>query len=349
MSGKLDLKLPLDALGNIKLIVVEGVNKGKRYRLGGKKITLGRAKGNDIEFISTGVSKSHAKIEVTGGAVVIKDLESSNGTFINGKRISTAILSPGDKISLGTACDIIIEGTFESAPKLDSIEETLGAPAPSATLANLIQEAKHIDNVSPKTSLKTEPLEPQEQKTQNSQKKILLYVILIAALGSFALFYDKLMPTTKETPLPQKKLIDTVSTVNPYNKTPPIENRLEPLRQDNVFESKFSKDADELFKKAFNTYLSNRFNDSINMFNEVLMFDKDHALAKLYLQRAQGELRELVDIHDKHGRELFENLKYDEAIVEFRKVVNLLGSNPLDPRFNESKKYIKESEKRLKR
>ncbi|MFV1983612.1 MAG: FHA domain-containing protein [Thiohalomonadales bacterium] len=64
-------------------------------------ITLGRAKDNKIKINEERVSKHHARIFTYFQASYIEDLGSTNGTFVNGKRIGTHILHPGDEVLLG--------------------------------------------------------------------------------------------------------------------------------------------------------------------------------------------------------------------------------------------------------
>jgi pSer/pThr/pTyr-binding forkhead associated (FHA) protein len=64
-------------------------------------ITLGRAKENKIKISEGLVSKYHARIFTYFQASYIEDLDSTNGTFVNGKRIGTHILHPGDEVILG--------------------------------------------------------------------------------------------------------------------------------------------------------------------------------------------------------------------------------------------------------
>ncbi len=64
-------------------------------------ITLGRAKDNKIKISEELVSKHHARIFTYFQASYIEDLESTNGTFVNGKRVGTHILHPGDEVMLG--------------------------------------------------------------------------------------------------------------------------------------------------------------------------------------------------------------------------------------------------------
>jgi len=63
---------------------------------------LGRKQGNDIIFANDSVSGHHAEINFKGGECHIIDLSSSNGTFVNGRRIQSAIVKDGDTIELGT-------------------------------------------------------------------------------------------------------------------------------------------------------------------------------------------------------------------------------------------------------
>ena len=62
---------------------------------------MGRAVNNDITLTDRGVSRHHARIDVDEDAVVITDVDSSNGTFIGGQRVQHVVLSDRAKISLG--------------------------------------------------------------------------------------------------------------------------------------------------------------------------------------------------------------------------------------------------------
>jgi pSer/pThr/pTyr-binding forkhead associated (FHA) protein len=63
--------------------------------------TIGRSETADHTVYSSKVSKEHAAIEVAGQRYVVRDLDSTNGTFVNGKRVKTADLSEGDRLSVG--------------------------------------------------------------------------------------------------------------------------------------------------------------------------------------------------------------------------------------------------------
>jgi pSer/pThr/pTyr-binding forkhead associated (FHA) protein/subtilisin family serine protease len=80
---------------------------------------IGRSGENDIVLDSLLVSRRHAGIQCAGGRCTVEDLGSANGVFVNGRRVSRTVLSPGDRLRLGD-----VEVTYEAA----------GAPRASAWL-----------------------------------------------------------------------------------------------------------------------------------------------------------------------------------------------------------------------
>jgi pSer/pThr/pTyr-binding forkhead associated (FHA) protein len=75
----------------------------KTFRiLPGNVRTIGRATGADFIVDAALVSRVHCRITAhAGGELEIQDLESTNGTYVNGERIETARLAPGDKLQVG--------------------------------------------------------------------------------------------------------------------------------------------------------------------------------------------------------------------------------------------------------
>jgi pSer/pThr/pTyr-binding forkhead associated (FHA) protein len=65
-----------------------------------KRITIGRAEGADIRIEDQAVSKQHATIDVMGADHMLRDLDSANGTFVNGARIARHLLRHGDAIEI---------------------------------------------------------------------------------------------------------------------------------------------------------------------------------------------------------------------------------------------------------
>lgn len=83
-----------------KLIVVAGPVVGEVFRLHGAKTRIGALADNEIVLPFDTVSRRHAAVHVYRGRVEIEDLNSANGTQVNGKPIQSAPLKPGDRIRL---------------------------------------------------------------------------------------------------------------------------------------------------------------------------------------------------------------------------------------------------------
>jgi two-component system cell cycle response regulator len=83
------------------IIVLAGQNVGEMYKVTGDQMTLGRGGSADVRLVDEGISRFHCRIRIEGGNLVVEDLQSRNGTFLNGERISSRTLDDGDKIQLG--------------------------------------------------------------------------------------------------------------------------------------------------------------------------------------------------------------------------------------------------------
>lgn len=103
-----------------KLVLLsEGFN-GRTYELKVEKTTVGRVEDNTFHIPEPSVSSHHAEIILKGNDVVVKDLNSTNGTYINGEKVTEATLKPGQTLRLGTV-EMRLEG-----------EGGAGAPAAGA-------------------------------------------------------------------------------------------------------------------------------------------------------------------------------------------------------------------------
>ena len=102
------------------------------------EVLIGRVKGNDIVLPKTNVSKRHSRIVIKDGKIILIDLKSTNGTFVNGRKItSPQVMQDGDKIYIG---DFTIEvreipgGTAQPMPSA-AAPSPMGnfSPVPSAS------------------------------------------------------------------------------------------------------------------------------------------------------------------------------------------------------------------------
>lgn len=95
----------------ITLRVVTGSDRGRVYAELRPPITIGREEGNAVQVNDERVSRFHVKIQEDEGRLVVTDLESTNGTRVNGHPCSLKILRYGDTISIGRT--VLIVGTRE--------------------------------------------------------------------------------------------------------------------------------------------------------------------------------------------------------------------------------------------
>ncbi|MCC7072676.1 MAG: FHA domain-containing protein [Deltaproteobacteria bacterium] len=93
-----------DVPSGFALRFISGKYQGGEYPLPSEKeIVIGRGGELDIVLVEDMVSRKHAKITTQQGKIVIQDLGSTNGTFVNGEKIKRAKLKEGDRVLIGTS------------------------------------------------------------------------------------------------------------------------------------------------------------------------------------------------------------------------------------------------------
>ena len=88
------------------LVRMNGADMGRVWSLGGERLSIGRAQGNDIVVDDDGTSRQHAVLERHDDRYAIVDQGSSNGTFISGKPVERHVLADGDLVNVGPACTL---------------------------------------------------------------------------------------------------------------------------------------------------------------------------------------------------------------------------------------------------
>lgn len=91
--------------------VIEGVDKGRVYRDLAVPVSIGREEGNSMRLNDERISRFHAKVQCDGEDVIITDLESTNGTRINGDPVQIRRLLPGDRVGVGRS--VLVFGNSE--------------------------------------------------------------------------------------------------------------------------------------------------------------------------------------------------------------------------------------------
>lgn len=112
-----------------KLVVLSPEQKGRSYELKVDKTTIGRVEDNTFQITDPSVSSHHCEVLLRGADVVIKDLNSTNGSFINGEKISESVLKPGQTLRLGQI-ELSLETDSTTTPPTPP---GVAAPAPPSS------------------------------------------------------------------------------------------------------------------------------------------------------------------------------------------------------------------------
>ncbi len=97
-----------------KLVVLSEGLTGRSHELKVDKTTIGRVEDNTFQIAEQSVSSHHCEVLLKGSDVVVKDLNSTNGTYINGEKITEKVLKPGQILRLGQI-EIRLEGDGAAA------------------------------------------------------------------------------------------------------------------------------------------------------------------------------------------------------------------------------------------
>ncbi|MHC4937710.1 MAG: FHA domain-containing protein [Planctomycetota bacterium] len=110
----------------VRVRIVEGPGAGSDYEFE-QAVILGRLDSNDIPIHDPKSSREHAKIYKQGSKFAVVDLNSSNGTFVNGQQVTKQVLEHGDRISIGMVVmefeDPEAEALKAAAPQRKSLDE----------------------------------------------------------------------------------------------------------------------------------------------------------------------------------------------------------------------------------
>jgi DNA-binding CsgD family transcriptional regulator len=110
--------------------VLSGSSAGKLFPLTTGSTILGRGSTSDLALDDDGVSRLHAKIAISeDGVVNLIDLDSTNGTYLNGARIDVSIVREGDRIQIGS--DVTVQFVYRKRDELRRRPEPEAQPGPT--------------------------------------------------------------------------------------------------------------------------------------------------------------------------------------------------------------------------
>jgi predicted Zn finger-like uncharacterized protein len=107
MAGEHDEYLKLPEARRFSLAVIQGFNAGEIFPITKPKMMIGRSDA-DVIVKDLEASRQHARLEVMGDRVILRDLSSTNGTFVNEQRITTVALENQQEFRIGTTILMLI-------------------------------------------------------------------------------------------------------------------------------------------------------------------------------------------------------------------------------------------------
>ncbi len=197
----------------LSLIVLQGPGKGRVFRLNGDfPVLIGRQTG-DLRLMDTQVSRRHAQIAFENGAWILRDLGSTNGTFVNGELVSGMVeLEESDQIQIGSF--VLLVGPLSLGPKAlddtkmvdaESMDHVLLSPVmpPEVEISDL-QEVSQEDE-SAADVMHVEPIAHEDRPEQPEDAESEAAISQLSDAASESSIFDQIateLPPPPEIPPP---------------------------------------------------------------------------------------------------------------------------------------------------
>jgi pSer/pThr/pTyr-binding forkhead associated (FHA) protein len=107
-----------------KLVVLSAGMTGRTHELKAEKTTIGRVEDNNFQIAEASVSSHHCEVLLRGNDVVVRDLNSTNGTFINGEKVTEKVIKPNQILRLGQI-EIRLETDAPPSTAKKQLDQTL--------------------------------------------------------------------------------------------------------------------------------------------------------------------------------------------------------------------------------
>ncbi len=322
---------------------MSGEEQGRVYELHASRLTLGRANDNDVVITAEGVSRVHALLVNSEGSWFIRDNNSKNGIFVNGKQVKESWLETGDVVQLGT---FLVR--FDAGPVLSAPEE-----------GNLPQVADLGGALEVPASVK--------KPARSTNPRVFIYVGVIALLGMYLMMGSSETPkessdaqATSESGTEAGKLSRDFKTAEkpdlelgnrsivPLGMEDPLLKRAEQEMAKLDWTNKGLQEAEQFFRRGQREYMAKNYHRAIDSFQTSLSLYGGHLLAERYLRRSIYEVEIEAKSQMAIAIQYYESLQYSRAIHHFNETIALMAHRPNEPIIIEAGRYIKQAEIRLK-
>ena len=125
--------------------VLEGIDKGRLFRDLATPVTIGREEGNMLRLNDERVSRFHAKVQFDNSEIILTDLESTNGTRVNGNVVQIRRLRPGDIVGIGRS--LLRFGSEQEINARNAALSSLNTPATGNHPSSVVPAPAHAQTL----------------------------------------------------------------------------------------------------------------------------------------------------------------------------------------------------------
>lgn len=306
-------------------------------------VRVGRSRECDIVLEDKGISRQHAQIESVDGQWVIRDLQSANGVFVNGKRVQEIALSSGDTVKLG-GCSI----TFTLPEKEKNLDHT------DRTVIK--------KNVFPKER-SSKPQSGQEKRKDSSGNKkwvtlalgVVGFLVLVLLALSFLSESETVPDHAETTDQEVESAIHFPSAIPDLHTETGDEVSILDRPADSITGVP-SPDATDEYKVLAAQYAelaqiyydSGKYPDAVREWSYSLSLDQSNEAVRIKLESAREELLARADQAFRLGLRNYQFLNYHEAISNWNYVLFMIP-DPEHPLHQNALRNIQQAESQLKK
>ena len=172
------------------LLVINGANRGSRFEMtSAQDVVIGRSVGCNVRLDDSEVSRHHARICHDGQSFLLRDLNSANGSRVNGVTVTERILENGDTLQFGASVMAF------------QITESHHAQVNSADQIRFVEDSRSLDEAAIQQSLDVDLAAPVRSARPASGLELLYYVAeeLVTPVHSLEVLLEKILELTLQT------------------------------------------------------------------------------------------------------------------------------------------------------
>ncbi len=288
--------------------IINGKNKGSRFQIVSKKVSIGRSKNNDIVLDDPKVSRNHAALYITPEGLQAICLNPERKIFVGKQDVKNAILELPSIILIGN--------TKLKATMTSNMPSHLPIPVPPSNL-----QTGSLQNLQSNTLQNNNQLMTfqNEVNHSSSSKKMNFYIIIgIAGLLMYFLFSSK--PKKEE----EKGLVTSEQQEKQLASIQEKVQAIYTIRNNKGRNTKQYKEAESLFIQGLRDYREQNYLRAMSYFNGALAIFPQHVLSQRYLQKSRTKQDKLIQLNLLAANRHYEHKQYRQAMASYGQILLLV-------------------------